>query len=195
MAVAERRTREEQRAATRRRLVDAAVRVIREQGFHATSLDQIAAAAGVTKGAIYSNFESKDELVLEVAEHVSPRFDTREDESFRGMLDALGSYIATLEGAETDRVLLTLEFSLYAMRNQPLLDRMRAQYRQSAEEEALELQAKLAVDDDSAPVPIEQYGVVLNSVVLGLVFHRLLYGEDVVTEDLCRWLLGRIAPE
>jgi AcrR family transcriptional regulator len=50
------------REATRRRLLDAAVRVFAERGFDAASLDQVAARAGFTKGAVYSNFTSKDEL-------------------------------------------------------------------------------------------------------------------------------------
>ncbi len=50
------------RAAVRRRLLDAALQVVAEQGFASASLDQVAEAAGLTKGAIYSNFASKDEL-------------------------------------------------------------------------------------------------------------------------------------
>jgi AcrR family transcriptional regulator len=50
------------REAVRRRLLDAAVRVFAERGFDAASLDQVAARAGFTKGAVYSNFASKDEL-------------------------------------------------------------------------------------------------------------------------------------
>ena len=50
------------RAAVRRRLLDAALEVFAEQGFASASLDQVAEAAGLTKGAIYSNFASKDDL-------------------------------------------------------------------------------------------------------------------------------------
>jgi AcrR family transcriptional regulator len=50
------------RAAVRRRLLDAAPAVFAEQGFAGASLDQVAEAAGLTKGAIYSNFASKDDL-------------------------------------------------------------------------------------------------------------------------------------
>ena len=50
------------RAAVRRRLLNAALEVFAEQGFASASLDQVAEAAGLTKGAIYSNFASKDDL-------------------------------------------------------------------------------------------------------------------------------------
>ncbi len=46
----------------RRRLLDAALEVFAERGFAGASLDRVAAVAGLTKGAIYSNFASKDDL-------------------------------------------------------------------------------------------------------------------------------------
>lgn len=46
----------------RRRLLDAALEVFAERGLANASLDEVAARAGLTKGAIYSNFESKDDL-------------------------------------------------------------------------------------------------------------------------------------
>ena len=46
----------------RRRLLDAALEVFAEHGFDTANLDQVAAAAGLTKGAIYSNFTGKDDL-------------------------------------------------------------------------------------------------------------------------------------
>jgi len=56
------RVRRPGRAAVRRRLLDAALEVFAERGYASANLDQVAAAAGLTKGAIYSNFASKDEL-------------------------------------------------------------------------------------------------------------------------------------
>jgi len=56
------RVRRPRREAVRRRLLDAALQVFAERGFAGASLDEVAAAAGLTKGAIYSNFESKDDL-------------------------------------------------------------------------------------------------------------------------------------
>lgn len=56
------RVRRPRREDVRRRLLDAALEVFAEYGFASASLDQVAAAADLTKGAIYSNFASKDEL-------------------------------------------------------------------------------------------------------------------------------------
>jgi AcrR family transcriptional regulator len=49
---------------TRRHLLEAAAIVFAQKGFHAATLDEAAAAAGFTKGAVYSNFKSKDDLFL-----------------------------------------------------------------------------------------------------------------------------------
>jgi AcrR family transcriptional regulator len=56
------RTRRPKREVVRRRLLDAALEVFAERGFDTANLDQVAAAAGLSKGAIYSNFTSKDDL-------------------------------------------------------------------------------------------------------------------------------------
>jgi AcrR family transcriptional regulator len=53
---------------TRRRVLDAAFAVFGERGIAGTSLSEVAEAAGLTKGAIYSSFRSKDELVLALLE-------------------------------------------------------------------------------------------------------------------------------
>jgi AcrR family transcriptional regulator len=52
-------------AERRSAIFDAALRLFREQGFHATSIDQIGAASGVTGPAIYRHFDSKAEVLAE----------------------------------------------------------------------------------------------------------------------------------
>ncbi len=57
-------TREE----TREKLFQAAAEVFEEQGIGAASIEAIAAAAGLTRGAFYSNFADKDELIIAMLE-------------------------------------------------------------------------------------------------------------------------------
>jgi len=57
-------TPERRRAMTRRHLLDAAAMVFAEKGFHGSTIDEVAKTAGFTKGAVYSNFTSKDDLFL-----------------------------------------------------------------------------------------------------------------------------------
>jgi AcrR family transcriptional regulator len=53
---------------TREKLFEAAARVFEEQGIGGASIEAIAAAAGFTRGAFYSNFTSKDELIIAMLE-------------------------------------------------------------------------------------------------------------------------------
>jgi TetR/AcrR family transcriptional repressor of nem operon len=53
------------------KLLDAAVDVIRTKGYSATTVDDICQSAGVTKGAFFHHFESKEELAVSAAEYFS----------------------------------------------------------------------------------------------------------------------------
>jgi AcrR family transcriptional regulator len=57
------------RRATRQKLFEAAVTLIAEQGFSATTVDEIAVRAGVAKGTVYYNFASKNDLFEELLRH------------------------------------------------------------------------------------------------------------------------------
>jgi AcrR family transcriptional regulator len=59
-------TRKEKQAETRRRLLDAGERVFLRRGLQGSSVEEIAAEAGFTRGAFYSNFAGKDELFVEL---------------------------------------------------------------------------------------------------------------------------------
>src|SRR5699024_2012478 len=59
------------RAQRRAQLLELATRMFTEHGFQATSLDHIAAAAGVTKPVLYQHFESKETLYIEVLDLIA----------------------------------------------------------------------------------------------------------------------------
>lgn len=113
------------REATRRRLLDAAVAAFGERGFYGTSVEDICERAGFTRGAFYSNFSSRDDLVLELyqihADELS-RFISqtaqREDLSPSELLLAI---VDGWEDRMPDRAawhLLMSEFSLHALRDE-----------------------------------------------------------------------------
>src|ERR1700758_5675168 len=73
------------RDATCEKLFEAAATVFEEQGIGGASIEAIAAAAGFTRGAFYSNFKSKDELIIAMIEdHV--------EQSIRRNLDLLARH-------------------------------------------------------------------------------------------------------
>src|SRR5262249_15788258 len=72
--MAERWTREKRLEHTRSLLLDAAQWVFAEKGFTAATLDDIAYAAGYTKGAIYKHFATKEDLFLIVSDRYWRRY-------------------------------------------------------------------------------------------------------------------------
>lgn len=113
------------REATRRRLLDAAVEVFAQQGMEAASVEAVSERAGFTRGAFYSNFDSKDELILalmrrlsdEKLQAVSAR--VREIEGSGEMLSAEELVERVLEVTLDSRVMIALaaEIRLRAMRD------------------------------------------------------------------------------
>lgn len=81
------------------RLLDAALNVIRAKGYAATTVDDLCAAAGVTKGAFFHHFESKEALGAAAADHWS---------EMTGALFAAAPYHAPADAR--DRVLAYLDF-------------------------------------------------------------------------------------
>ncbi len=63
-------TRAQSQAQTRAQLVKTARQLFFEDGYHPTSLEKVADAAGFSKGAVYSNFRNKDELCVAVLDEV-----------------------------------------------------------------------------------------------------------------------------
>ncbi len=114
-------TRTEQREVTRQRLIEAAGRVFCRVGFEAAPIDVIAEEAGFTRGAFYSNFDSKDELFLElIRRHLDAEIDTlgralTRIKSASGLAPAIERRYRVL-GDDSSWCLMTTEFQLYTMR-------------------------------------------------------------------------------
>jgi len=101
------RARRPKREEVRRRLLDAALAVFAKHGFDAANLDQIAEAAGLTKGAIYSNFTGKDDLFYAMmTEQVLARV-----ESIRSVLTVGAADIRTPQDLRDVGGLLTEAFT------------------------------------------------------------------------------------
>lgn len=145
----ERWTRERRLEHTRSVLLDAAEEVFAEKGFMAASLDDIAGAAGYTKGAIYKHFATKEDLFLAV----SDRYWRRYFDNFAEVM-ATATQIGAREleqiaarwrqlsrdrGAE--HAALGHEFTLYLLRNPDARERVAAK-----RSEVVEALAKFIVE-------------------------------------------------
>lgn len=111
-----RRTRDEA-SLTRARLLDAAEQLFAERGFPATRLDDIAAAAGATRGAFYWHFKSKEEvfdaMLARAAEHIGAALASSRRRAADDPLGALRERIDTVllhveQDARFQRVVIML---------------------------------------------------------------------------------------
>jgi AcrR family transcriptional regulator len=115
--------------ATKAKILDAAQEIFSEQGFEHTQLDQVAARAGYSRGAIYAHYASKEELFLELMEKrvhikfatICQAIDSEPDVSKRS-----GIFKCWIISQVSDPSwgTLTLEFKLYAVRRPELREKL-----------------------------------------------------------------------
>lgn len=128
-------SRQQQRTeATRRKLLDAAERIFARDGFEAARLEDIALAAGYTRGALYANFRDKEDLFLALLENwINARIEEvntliSRSQDPEELLHAVREYYAA-NAKDRRLVLLSLEFDLYAVRHPDAHARLRARKR------------------------------------------------------------------
>ncbi len=172
MAAVPRRTQAERRDQTRRALLDAAAAVFAQRGYHAVSLDEIAARAGYTRGALHYNFAGKHELLLELL-----------DERLAARGAALPNTNATpdeIVGAlpfDREFGLLFLEFAAAAARD-PEIGAALRQRLASGRRENVPAVAQLLEHIGLANAPAEDLLHLIGAFVNGLAIEALA-GEDL----------------
>jgi AcrR family transcriptional regulator len=119
-----RKTRAETQAETRAQLVATAKQMFFEDGYHPTSLEKVADAAGYSKGAVYSNFRNKDELCTAVLDEIRAErlgevleIIARPDTPSR--IEALRDWAEKVIG-DPGWTSLEVEFAVHARRNEQL---------------------------------------------------------------------------
>jgi AcrR family transcriptional regulator len=170
-------TRAEQREVTRQRLIESAGRVFCRLGFEAAPIDVIAEEAGYSRGAFYSNFESKDELFVELLGH---HLDA-EVETLSHALDRIKSaddLAPAIErryrvlGEDNSWCLLTTEFQLYTMRGGMMADQfgdIYESYRQRIGELLATHFERLGIESSLTPY---EFGVSQIALAHGLALQR-----------------------
>nr|WP_090345600.1 TetR/AcrR family transcriptional regulator [Mycolicibacterium malmesburyense] len=130
--MAERWTRERRLEHTRSLLLDAAEDVFAEKGFTAATLDDIAYAAGYTKGAIYKHFSTKEELFLAVSDRYWRRYfdnfaevmSSSEQVGARERDEIARRWRELSRDRGAEHAALGHEFTLYLLRNPEARDRV-----------------------------------------------------------------------
>jgi AcrR family transcriptional regulator len=197
-------TRAEARARTREQLLDAAALVFARKGFAGASVEEIAESAGYSTGALYSNFESKEQLFLELLAARRSLGITRRVTAVAGILDreragdedafdALGQLFLRVADRITELAPLQAEFWLYAVRNPDAMGVMAEKL--SEQVDALEpLVAKvLERSGGAAEAPSREVTTAVLALFQGLV-HQRRVDPGRVPDDLfaraLRWLFA-----
>jgi AcrR family transcriptional regulator len=158
------------RARTRTRLIEAAAVVIGEKGFDRASLEDIAALAGMTRGAVYGNFKNKEDLFLALIETqwkpiVPP---LKPGASLKVQMRIVGKTVAREARERRKYAAIATAFQLYTLTHEPMRERLteknRAAYRWIEKELIKVIPAK------SLPMPVEQFVRVLDALTTGLLF-------------------------
>jgi AcrR family transcriptional regulator len=118
-------TRTERQAQTRAELIDAAERLFTGRGFHATSVADVAAAAGYTTGAVYSNFASKEDLFFAVYERRAETAVRRVERSIQELgpaaaVERIGTDTAARRGRDDGWLAVFVEFWAHVVRTPEL---------------------------------------------------------------------------
>ena len=199
----ERLTPEKRRELTRSNLLAAAAEVFAKRGFHGATLDQIADAAGFSKGAVYSNFASKDELFLalnqrqgeEMVDAYAEATADAEDQTPAERIAAMADVYMRLQADLTQTWALATEFDLYALRNPEVLEGLRAANR-AVHEHVVDLVRghfeKAGIDP---PLPVEDVATLYIAIFSGL-WHLRALDPDSVPDELAAAaveLVGRAA--
>jgi AcrR family transcriptional regulator len=177
---------------TREKLFEAAAEVFEERGIGAASIETIAAAAGFTRGAFYSNFESKDDLIVAMLEdHVERSLEHHRQLLARHKTPA--DFVAALRATERSRhdplgraPLLHMELILYVARSEKrrpeLARRLRARRKLVADIVATTMRgtAKGAVGDPAWA------GALLLAIEDGFRLHRLIDPDSTPADSFFR---------
>jgi AcrR family transcriptional regulator len=184
-------TREARKVQTREAIVAAATKLFSKAGIEATSLDRIANEIGLTKGAIYSTFSSKDELVEAVA--TANAITVSEDQLFdpkipiKEVLRLLATEVMVVRKKLTrDRLVLFLELFLYERRHGSWGKRVLAENRAALEEEIPRLEQAMKERGESLVVPATEFFTALNAIAIGVVLQLERDPESLSNESVVK---------
>jgi len=186
------RTKGGKRARTRAKLLEAARELIREKGHEGASLEEIAERAGMTTGAIYGNFKSREDLFIALGltywAPIKPRVKPGADfaEVMRAIADATIAAIPDRRAAAVGR----LTGLAYTLQHEVMRVHVEKVTRESYEfgEEWL----RSVIRSEDLPMPAGQLVRVLHAMIEGLVLQRLLTPE-LIPDRVIRAAFGALA--
>lgn len=181
-------TREESKELTRQRLLDAAQTIFMKKGYVASSVEDIADAAGYTRGAFYSNFRGKGELLIELLWRDHDRMQSNleaiiDDGATREEMQARALALYSQLFREDNCFLLWAEAKLLATRDAKFCARFNAFSREKRELLTQHIQRFSERVGTPLPLPADVLAVGLISLCDGMQVFRMC-DPQYVTDDL-----------
>lgn len=194
----ERLSREEKKSLTRQALLNAAAVLVARHGVDATTLDRIAGHAGLTKGAVYSNFSGKEELLLALVD-AAGGVEVQIQDAIDGtaplaeQLADLGTLVAT-KGRTVSRTVWRLHHELFqlAQRNPGVKARKVVVDQAARDEGGRYLDDIAARRGEALPLAGAELVTVLSALAIGLVQQQAM-DPDSVPDELFARAFGLLA--
>lgn len=168
-------TRAEQQAQTRERLLAAAEHIVARCGYGGASIDLISAEAGYSKGAFYSNFESKEAVFLELLrrhmEKNIAELSALMDLDADNIPGALTIWLESM-AANGDCTMLAVELQLHAKRNPAFAGQYYALQQQSTLALAGIIKRYLAANGVRLPMDVIDLADAVTAISHGLTLQR-----------------------
>lgn len=179
-----RRSRSEAREHTRQRLLGAALDVFLEKGFAASSVEDIAARAGFTRGALYSNFADKDALFLALVdarmeERVADVTSVMTTSSPLSLFEDLRAWDARGQDDTEGWTRLLAEFRAHALRNEPARQQLLERERGLRAAYAHAIEAQFAAVGLVSPVPVTDLAILAYILDVTVSMQQILDPEGV----------------
>jgi len=185
---------DDRKARTRAKLIDAAAEAIAEKGFQRVTLDQIAAKAGLTKGAVYDNFESKEALFFAVIaarpSHI-PWPSGDKSAPLRTRARAFAAAVIEDEASRTQAP-LRAEFLLYSLAHPELQPAIGAWLTEGFRHEEAALREHFAPEE--LPVASDRFVILLQALLPGLAFLRRQAPELITDAAIGEIVEALLAP-
>ena len=190
-------TREQSRANTRERLLAAARSVFARRGFHGASVEEIASEAGYSTGALYSNFEGKEDLFValmerEIDEHAQEiTAAVRAQASISDRAAGGARQWMTMIEREPEALLLFMEFWAYGVRDARVRPKVAARFAQMREVLTGLIADGVRDFDLELTIPAEQLAVAIDALADGIARQKLA-DPDAVPDELMGNVLGML---
>ena len=158
------------RSRTKAKLIEAAAAVIGEKGFDRASLAEIAARAGMTRGAVYGNFRNKEQLFLAlVGEFWKPILPPVEPSmDLKQQMRVLGQAVAREARARRHMAAAATAFQLYLLTHEEM--RSQISRKNAAIYRKLATGVRKIIPEKDLPMPAERFVRVLDALTSGLMF-------------------------